>query len=101
MSKILFDRIAVRPLLDPAKFNLQGLLFLKPDMNKTYLEAVIIKVGEKVKSSLQKGDVVICDDWLGEEGAKYRASQIDGEKVIFVKEHNIMAKVVEDGNESG
>jgi len=50
---------------------------------------------------LQKGDVVICDDWLGEEGAKYRASQIDGEKVIFVKEHNIMAKVVEDGNESG
>jgi co-chaperonin GroES (HSP10) len=50
---------------------------------------------------LQKGDVVICDDWLGEEGMKYKAVELGGEKVIIIKEHNIMAKVVENGNESG
>ena len=97
--KVLFDRLAVRPLTDPGKFVKTGSLFSRPDMSKKYLEAEVVALGETVKSSLQIGDRVICDDWLGEEGMLYRAEILDGVKVLFMKEKNVMAKVT-NGNET-
>ena len=96
--KVLFDRLAVKPLNDPGKFVKMGSLFSRPDMSKKYLEGEVMALGDKVKSSLRIGDKVICDDWLGEEGMLYRAEILDGEKVLFMKEKNVMAVI--NGDES-
>jgi co-chaperonin GroES (HSP10) len=94
--KVLFDNVAVKPLIDPGVFKKEGGLFLRPEMRHVkYLEAEVRATGEKVKG-VKKGDRVICDDWLGEAGTHYRAETLNGEKVIYVKERDILAKLGKD-----